>query len=259
MHLLKSTVHRVLNYVVRKLVFHAGRLAALQGSFKDSAAALSRSFLPSSPFHSPVLHNTLERIASAPTYPLSAAALTAPLHARQSQLGFPTERLHASAQRAVITMSGSVLGGFGIAWAGWASELGLAGGFISVGMGAETAMGVGMLGAAVGVRWAVSRWDSARRRWWKDWDRVGEGLERDLKVGHMAVFLAVLSLLTSMLCGFQAALTRTMDQHVVLVPETACSGLEELVAKRQAEVQELKEEVQTLEAEVDSRSNNNSS
>ncbi|KAL1946020.1 hypothetical protein VTO73DRAFT_2022 [Trametes versicolor] len=217
----------------RKLVFHAGRIAALQGSFKDSAAALSRSFPPSSPFHSPVLHNTLERIASAPSYPLTAAALTAPLYARQSQLGFPTERLHASAQRAVITMSGSVLGGFGVAWAGWASELGLAGGLFSVGMGAETAMGVGMLGAAVGVRWAVSRWDSARRRWWKDWDRVGEGLERDLK----------------------AALSRTMDQHVVLVPVTACSGLEELVAKRKAEVQELKEEVQTLETEVDRRSN----
>lgn len=62
-----------------------------------------------------------------------------------------------------------------------------------------------------------------------------------------------------MLCRVQAALTRTMDQHVVLVPETACSGLEELVAKRKAEVQELNEEVQTLEAEVDSRSNNNSS
>lgn len=232
-------------------MFHAGRLAALQDSFKDSAAALSRSFPPSSPFHSPVLHNTLERIASAPSYPLTAAALTAPLHARQSQLGFPTERLHASAQRAVITMSGSVLGGFGVAWAGWASELGLAGGFFSVGMGAETAMGVGMLGAAVGVRWAVARWDSARRRWWKDWDRVGEGLERDLKVGRLIVFLTIARFTNKH--GFQAALTCTMDRHVLLVPETACSGLKELVAKREAEVQELKEEVQTLEAEVDSR------
>ncbi|KAI0368352.1 hypothetical protein BV20DRAFT_969410 [Pilatotrama ljubarskyi] len=216
----------------RKLVFHAGRLAALQSSFKDSAAALCRSFPPSSPYHSPVLHNALERIVSAPSYPLTATALTSPLHARQSQLGFPTERLHIAAQRAVITMSGSMLSGFGVAWSGWASELGLAGGYINVGMTMETALGVGMLGAVLGVRWAVGRWDKAKKRWWKDWDRVGEGLERDLK----------------------DALSRTMEQHVVLVSETACSGLEKIVAKRKAEVQELKEEVQSLEAELGGRS-----
>ncbi|KAH9892780.1 hypothetical protein C8Q73DRAFT_746561 [Cubamyces lactineus] len=212
----------------RKLVFHAGRLAALQSSFKDSTAALCRSFPPSSPYHSPVLHNTLERIISSPSYPLTAGVLTAPLRSRQSQLGFPTERLHVSAQRAVITMSGSVLGGFSVAWAGWASELGLMGGLINVGMGVETAVGVGMLGAVLGVRWAVGRWDKARKRWWKDWDRIGEGLERDLK----------------------ATLTRAMEQHVTLVPETACSGLEKIVTKRMAEVQELKGEVRTLEAEL---------
>ena len=157
-------------------------MAALQSAFKDSTSALCRSFSPSSPYHSPVLHNTLERIISSPSYPLTAGVLTAPLRSRQSQLGYPTERLHVSAQRAVITMSGSVLGGIGVAWAGWASELGLMGGLVNVGMGVETAMGVGMLGAALGVRWAVGRWDKAKKRWWRDWNRVGEGLERDLKV-----------------------------------------------------------------------------
>ncbi|KAH9858968.1 hypothetical protein C2E23DRAFT_872949 [Lenzites betulinus] len=213
----------------RKLVFHAGRLAALQGALRDSATALCRSFPPASPYHSPVLHNSIDRIVAAPSYTLTAAALTSPLRARQSQLGFPTERLHASAQRAVITMSGSVLGGLGFAWAGWVSELGLAGGFINVGMGAETAVGAGMLGAALGVRWAVARWDRARKRWWKDWDRVCEGLDRDLKT----------------------ALTRTMDEHVAIVPETACSGLEQIVAKRKSEMEALKEEVHALEVEVD--------
>ncbi|KAI0633523.1 hypothetical protein C8Q77DRAFT_1195377 [Trametes polyzona] len=221
----------------RKLVFHAGRLAALQTSFKDSAAALCRSFPQSSPYHSHVLQNSLERIVASPSYPLTASVLTSPLHARQSQLGFPTERLHAFAQRAVLTMSGSVLGGFGVAWAGWASDLGLAGGFFNVGMGAETALGVGMLGGVLGVRWAVSRWDRARKRWWKDWDRVTEGLERDLKT----------------------ALTSSMDKHVTVVAESACSGLEQIVANRKTEVQELKEEVQALQCELDSRSTNSSS
>lgn len=51
-----------------------------------------------------------------------------------------------------------------------------------MGMGVESAMGAGMLTALAGLRWAVGGWEKAKRKWWKDWDRVGEGLERDLKV-----------------------------------------------------------------------------
>ncbi|KAI1795678.1 hypothetical protein LXA43DRAFT_1071995 [Ganoderma leucocontextum] len=216
----------------RKLVFHAGRLASLQASFTDSANALARSFPPISPYHSPVLLNALARIASSPSCVLTPAALTSPLHARQAQLGFPIERLQASAQRAVLGMSGSVLGGLGVAWAGWATELQLLGGMIDVGMGTETAVGVGMFGAAVGVRWAVGRWERAKRRWWKDWDRVGEGLDRDLKV----------------------ALTETMDARVVAVSEAACSGLEDIVAQRKLRIEELKDEVKGLRTELGGQS-----
>nr|VWO98303.1 Tryptophan synthase (EC [Ganoderma boninense] len=213
----------------RKLVFHAGRLASLQTGFTRSADDLARSFPPSAPYHSPVLLNSLARIASSPSYALTPAALTAPLHARQAQLGYPTSRLHASAQRAVLGMSGSVLGGLGVAWAGWATELQLLGGVIDVGMGTETAVGAGMLGATLGVRWAVGRWDRAKRKWWKDWDRVGEGLERDLK----------------------AALAETMDTRVVAVSEEACSGLEDIVAERKLRIEELKDEVKALRTELD--------
>ncbi|RPD57636.1 hypothetical protein L226DRAFT_481906 [Lentinus tigrinus ALCF2SS1-7] len=212
----------------RKLVFHAGRLAALQTTFTESANSLCRSFPPASAYHSPVLQNTLARLAAAPSYPITATALTGPLHARQSQLGFPTERLHASAQRAVVGMSGSVLGGFGIAWAGWAKELQLLGGLVDIGMSTETALGVGMLTAAVGMRWAVGRWEKAKRQWWKNWSRIGEGLDRDLK----------------------ATLAQTMDDHVVVVSEAACSGLEGLVGRRRAEVEQLQDEVQSLETEL---------
>ncbi|TBU61638.1 hypothetical protein BD310DRAFT_956832 [Dichomitus squalens] len=213
----------------RKLVFHAGRLASLQTTFTDSANALARSFPVNSPYHSPVLHNTLARIAATPSYAVTATALTSPLHARQSQLGFPTERLHVSAQRAVVGMSGSILSGLGVAWAGWATELQMFGGMVDVGMSTETALGVGMLGTAVGVRWAVGRWEKAKRRWWKDWDRVGEGLERDLK----------------------ATLTQTMDDRVVAVSEAACSALEKQVAERKVKIEELKDEVQSLRTTLD--------
>ena len=68
-----------------------------------------------------------------------------------------------------------------MAWAGWAGQLGILGSY-GAGMEVESAASVGMLGAAIGVRWAVGKWERAKRKWWKDWDRVGEGLERDLRV-----------------------------------------------------------------------------
>ena len=80
-----------------------------------------------------------------------------------------------------------MLGGFGVAWAGWAGQLGILGSY-GAGMETETAAGVGMPSAALGVRWAVGKWERAKRRWWKDWDRVGEGLERDLRVCRFAMF-----------------------------------------------------------------------
>ena len=89
--------------------------------------------------------------------------------------------LHTTAQRVTISMGGSVISGFGIAWAGWAGQLGLLGVY-GLGLETESAVGLGLLTASVGVRWAVGRWERAKRRWWKDWDRVGQGLERDLKV-----------------------------------------------------------------------------
>jgi hypothetical protein len=51
-----------------------------------------------------------------------------------------------------------------------------------LGMEAETAVAVGMLGALLSVRWAVGKWEKAKKRWLEDWRRVGDGLGRDLKV-----------------------------------------------------------------------------
>ena len=63
------------------------------------------------------------------------------------------------------------------------------GGLLSTGMHVETAIGAGMLVSVLGLRLMVGKWDSARRRWWRDLERVGEGLERDLKVRNGDVSL----------------------------------------------------------------------
>ncbi|GBE81139.1 hypothetical protein SCP_0308650 [Sparassis crispa] len=207
-----------------KLTFHAGRLAALQQSLTTSSMALLASLPSPSPFCSPVLQNTLSQLVSAPAYPLDAAAFTAPLHSRRHQLRFPTARLHSAAQQTVLGMVGSTFAGLGVAWAGWAGQLGL----FDMGMQMETAIAVGMLGAVAGVRWAAGRFEKAKKRWWQDWDRVGEGLARDLKT----------------------TLSRTMDDRVLIVSKTACSGLEQLAAERRDKIDELKYEVTVLEEEL---------
>ncbi|PCH43381.1 hypothetical protein WOLCODRAFT_103422 [Wolfiporia cocos MD-104 SS10] len=204
-----------------RLVFHAGRIASLQQSFVDSANKLVTSFPSRSPFHSPVLQNALSQISSAPSFPVSVTALTQPIYARRQQLRFPTARLQSTAQRVLLGMSGSVFSGMGVAWAGWAGQLGI----FDMAVQMETALAVGMLGAVAGVRWSIGHFERAKRKWWQDYDRVGMGLERDLT----------------------ATLHRTMEQHVYAVPEKAYEGLTELASKRDEEILELQDDVNSLD------------
>ncbi|KDQ57443.1 hypothetical protein JAAARDRAFT_35158 [Jaapia argillacea MUCL 33604] len=214
-----------------QLILHAGRLSAIQKFLNDSTTALLASHSSSSIFHSPVLQNSLSQLASSPSYPITPSTLTGPLYTRLDQLKtYPTTQLHLSAQRMVLTMSGSIAGSAGIGWAAWAGYLssgilGLAEGGVEVG----TAVGVGMLGAVAGTRWAVGKWEKAKRRWWNDWKRVGDGLGRDLK----------------------ATLENTVDRQVVIVPTKACEALGEMVHKRKEEMDALLNEVDELQLQLD--------
>jgi len=134
---------------------------------------------------SAVLRNTLLQLKGLPNYPLTPESLSQPLFRRRDQiLQYPTMRLHVEGQRAVLVMSGGVATGVGISWAGWLGWLlGSGEGLLGfVGMDAGTAVGVGMLSAVASIRWAVGKWETSKKRWWQDWWRVGEGLDRDLKV-----------------------------------------------------------------------------
>lgn len=161
---------------------HTGRLSTVQ----DALTAASFSMLSTHPsIPSAILRNTLEQLAFSTEYPLTPQTLTHPLHARRRQIiDYPTTRLHLAGQRAVLGMTGGILSGACVSWAGWYGWLvgsgeGL---FGFVGMDAGTAMGVGMLVALSSLRWAVGHWERSKRKWWQDWVRVGEGLDRDLRV-----------------------------------------------------------------------------
>ena len=71
-------------------------------------------------------------------------------------------------------------------------NMGADAGAVSLGASPGTvSAAVGVLGALVGVRWGVGAWERAKRRWWADWKRVGEGLGRDLEVGVGFFFFCV--------------------------------------------------------------------
>lgn len=134
-----------------------------------------------------VLRNTLLQLKGLPRFPLTPESLTQPLFTRRDQiLQYPTMRLHVAGQKVVLIMSGGVASGVGIGWAGWLGWLlGSGEGLLGfVGMDAGTAIGVGMLSGVASIRWAVGKWEKSKKRWWQDWSRVGEGLDRDLKVCH---------------------------------------------------------------------------
>lgn len=163
----------------------AGRLSSLQEQFASFVQTLLSAYPSLSNFASPVLSNTLSQIQSSQKYPLTPTVLTRPIHSRISQLTtYSTSQLHLKAQRIVLGLYGSLFGGLGVSWAGWV-------GFTEplLGLGAETSVGVGMLGAVFCLRWAVGKWERAKKRWWADWERIGEGLGRDLKVRKPESFL----------------------------------------------------------------------
>ncbi|KAI0075753.1 hypothetical protein K474DRAFT_1646119 [Panus rudis PR-1116 ss-1] len=211
-----------------KLIYHTGRLAVQQQSLTSAANKLLASFSAPSPFRSPVLQNELDQIEASPTFPLKPHSLTGPIYSRRNQLTYPTRMLHASAQRVIVGMGSSVLGGLGVAWAGWAEQLGVFGS-LQLGIEGQTAMGLGAFGAAAGIRWAVGRWEKAKRRWWQDWDRVGEGLARDL----------------------EASLHNAVDEQVVAVPEAACKGLCRLLEQREEQIASLKDDLRTSELDAE--------
>ncbi|KAG6920261.1 hypothetical protein DXG01_005030 [Tephrocybe rancida] len=216
----------------QRLVLQTGRLSMLQEDITKSTFALLAAH-PTPPFNSAILQNALHQLVASPSFRMTPHTLTHPINTRRGQIiEHPTTRLHVAAQRATLGMGGSIATGAGISWAGWVGWLagsgeGLLG---AIGLDAGMAGGVGLLTAVAGVRWAVGKWERAKRRWWEDWDRVGSGLGRDLK----------------------ATLDQTMQENVLVVAEIGCDKLSDLIKQRRSEIAEVEDELDTLKTTLDS-------
>jgi len=75
-----------------------------------------------------------------------------------------------------------------------------------------------------GIRWGIRKWEKAKRRWFEDWKRVGDGLERDLT----------------------ASLDRTLKDNVFVVADTGCKHLLETARKRKQEIAVVKDDADML-------------
>lgn len=213
-----------------QLILQTGRLTSTQASLTTSTfsqLAKLRSPSSSSAFHSPILDNHLRQLAHSPTYALTPDALTRPIQKRRSQLTkHTTTHLHHEAQNAVLGAFGGMFGGAGVGW--W---LAFGESALNVGAGSEagTALGAGALVAVSSIRWAVGKWERAKRKWVEDADRVGQGLKRDLKV----------------------TLERGIDNNVAVVPIAAYEGLRELAGKQQEEIDLVRSDLVSMQADVE--------
>ncbi|KAH9985813.1 hypothetical protein BJV74DRAFT_886171 [Russula compacta] len=181
------------------------------------------------PLRSHVLLNALSQLAHSPTFAVDPRALLRPLERRLARLDAgTTAALARAAQVLVLRVVGSVSAGAGAA----ASVMVLLAHWSAVAAVGEAA-GAGLLVAAAGLRWAIGRWDKARKLWRGDWVRVKEAAERDVKT----------------------AIDEALETQVLIVPVRAAEGIEGIVAKRKDEIGHLRREVDKLDAVISDSQN----
>jgi hypothetical protein len=138
---------------------------------RQASRALSRTAALPPTLRSPVLLNALNQLTHAPSFALEPRALLRPLEHRLARLDAgPTAALARAAQVLILRVAGSV--GVGAA----------SGVLVFMHQVGEVAGAGVLLGAAVGFRWAIGRWDKMRKMWRADWSRVKEAAERDVEV-----------------------------------------------------------------------------
>jgi hypothetical protein len=133
-------------------------------------STLSRSAALPQSLRSHVLLNALNQLAHAPSFTVEPRALLVPLERRLARLdkGSTTVLAHG-AQVLLLRVAGSLGAGVGT-------------GALMLTHGAGEAVGAGLFVVAMGVRWAIGRWDKVRKGWRADWGRVKEAAERDVQV-----------------------------------------------------------------------------
>ncbi|KIJ49553.1 hypothetical protein M422DRAFT_225376 [Sphaerobolus stellatus SS14] len=199
-----------------QLDFQTGKLALIKSSQISNTFSTLNTLPPT--YQSQILLNELQQLASKPPE-VRPSTLTYPISYRLKQVEQPTLKLHRFCQRSMIMLWATSMASIGGAYAGWL--FGYA--------GSSTAIGLGALGFVVGLRWFIARWEKGKRRWWQDWNRAGEGLERDLK----------------------EALKVLLNEKILGVPLRAADALEKMASARQQQAATVNEQLDNLLAKTE--------
>ncbi|EIN11668.1 hypothetical protein PUNSTDRAFT_124915 [Punctularia strigosozonata HHB-11173 SS5] len=215
--------------VEKHLLLQTGRLSAIQeAQDRETQRRLAR-FKKTSPFHSPVLENSIAQTIKSPSHPVTTNALLEPFNHRHAQVMWNNGRLHSEGQKVVVGSGTGLVTGAAVTYAGWAGWLssGLLGSFS--GLEAESASVLGVVVTLSSFRWAVGKWEKAKSRWWEDWQRVKETLIRDI----------------------HTTISNAIRQQVFAAPMQAREALLALSSRRSQEIEELVEEIEILSKECD--------
>lgn len=205
-------------YLPPQLIFYAGQLSNLQTRLRDLTDAKVKRISPV--FDSSVLRNTLAQLSASPSFLISPTSLLGPLRRRLQQFAFSTHRLHLLAQKIVFGTIGTGLSSTAASYVGWSASY----------LDGSTAVGVGALCTMIALRWAVGRWDKAKHDWLDDWGRMADMLQRDL----------------------DECVEKRVKEHVSIVPDTAYKELGQLLDARIYGLEDTKDQVEEILAELDS-------
>lgn len=189
-----------------------------------------------SAFHSPVLLNELRQHSlDNVERSLRANMLTFPIDDRRQQLlavGGPVDALTTRAQRSVLATIG-VIGSSGTlsvigALAGGPFGVGLPHFCDSLAMQGSTAAALFAFATLSSIWLLQTRWTRAKKRFWRQWERIADGLDEDLLSNMDDVF----------------------DNIVGAQNIKAAAGLEVLAMKRVAQLEHLYTTVEQVTSEV---------
>lgn len=196
----------------RQLIFETGKLLNVAERLQQRTTLVFKLLNPSSSvsyrplnflerdhstfrsaFHSPTLLNELRQYSvDNVEKDLRPDLLTRPIEKRRRQLlavGGPVDVLCLRAQRSVLTTVG-IVGSTGLlslvgALAGGPFGAGLPAICAPLAMQASTAAGLFAFGSTFSIWLLQTRWTRAKKRFWRQWERIAYGLDADLRVSPL--------------------------------------------------------------------------
>lgn len=153
-----------------------------------------------------------------------------PVESRRRQISQQlVPRLHRSAQRILLSSYTIATAGIGASIAASAFAL----------TSAPTAVALGLLSLVTSMAAGQRMWERARRRYWRDWERIIQMLHEDLQVRFQ-----------NWCRSFQTGFASAVDARLLAKPTAAADGLQKLLARRETKLDELQRRLDNIRSQL---------